>query len=230
MTRAADKTSPPDYFNLPFEVHYSECVGVGRMEFKSDVEVMHFKDVKAIHQELGQSWGTVFLCEKNSGPELYCCVINAHDEVEPSWLEFVQEDNIEFNSGGDYKVLVDGHKIKLEQFTDDEKNINSAQYVDVEGMDYCCRYAFMFYELGDACPDYLVLDAHSTRIKVNLDGYVLDENNDPTHERIFDPDKLMEQEELCEFESRDLWEAQAQWIEMTLAKEFPQDVNLLWHH
>ena len=87
VKKVADKKSEnPDYFKLPFEVHYSECVSVTQYEFKSDIETDRFADVKAVHMEQGRSWGALFSCDKNNGPELYCCLTDSHDEVEPSWL------------------------------------------------------------------------------------------------------------------------------------------------
>ena len=76
-----------DYFKLPFEVFYSEYIPITENEFKSDIDLEKFADIKAVRQKQGFCWGTRFGCRENAGPELYCCIINGHDEVQPSWLE-----------------------------------------------------------------------------------------------------------------------------------------------
>ncbi len=220
--KSVDKTTALDYFKLPFEVHYSEHVGVNQLEFKSDINPKSFSDIKVVHQEQGGAWGVSFYCGNNTGAELYCCITNGHDEVEPTWLEFLEEENIDFNSGTNYKVVVHKDEIRFEYFSDEEEDEDSEEYLDVDNMDYCC-YAFMAYEIEASYPDYFILDADDTRIKVNSDGYVLDEDDEPTEERIFDPDEL---EERLEYTTRDMWEAKADWVEAVLKKSFPKQANL----
>ena len=224
--KAVKKSTTPDYFKLPFEVYYSDHVGVNQMEFKSDVKCKSFRDVKVVHQEQGGSWGLSLYCPKNNGPELYCCLTNGHDEVQPEWLDYLDEENIDFNSGTNYKVVVEGNEIRFEYLTDDEEDEDSEEYLDIDNMDYCCSYTFMTYELGDSCPDYIILEADDTRIKVNLDGYLLDENDDATEEQIIDVEKLIESDELSDYEVDELWDAKNKWVESILKKDFPKDTNL----
>ena len=107
------KSPTPNFFKLPFEIFYSEYISVTMMEFKSDIKVKKFEDIKIVHKEQGGSWGTSFLCRQNNGPELYCCIKNYHDEVAPTWLNFLEEANLEMNSGCNYSVLVEGSEIKF---------------------------------------------------------------------------------------------------------------------
>lgn len=221
--KVADKKSAaPDYFKLPFEVYYSDYVGVNQLEFKSDINPKSFKDIKAVHQEQGGAWGVSFYCGKNTGAELYCCITNGHDEVEPTWLEYLEEENIDFNSGTNYKVVIEKDEIKFQSLADEEEDEDSEEYLDIDNMDYCC-YGFMAYEIEVSSPDYLILDADDTRVKVNLDGYVLDEDDEPTEERIFNPDEL---EERLEYTTRDMWEAKADWVQAVIEDSFPKEKNL----
>jgi hypothetical protein len=224
--QAVEKSTTIDYFKLPFEVHYSECVSVTQYEFKSDTTANRFSDVKAVHMEQGRSWGALFSCDKNNGPELYCCLTDSHDEVEPSWLVFQEEDDIRFNHGCDYAVQIEHDEIKFVSLTDEQEDEDSEEYLNVNDMDYCCSYAFMAYEIGQSCPDYIILDADNSRIKIDLDGYELDdEDNRIDSRRIIDTDEL-DEEQFEDYETRDLWETKADWVRSILKEDFPKDINL----
>lgn len=221
-----NKPATPNYFKLPFEVYYKDQVGVNQLEFKSDVRPSSFRDVKAVHQEQGNAWGVTFLCSNNNGVELYCCLTNSHDEVQPEWLEFVEEEGIDFNSGTNYKVVLNVDEISFEYLDDEEEDEDSEEYLDVDAMDYCCSYAFMTYELGDSCPEYIILDAEDSRVKINLDGYLLDENDEPTEVQVIDVEKLRENDEYSDFDTEELWQAKDKWVKSILEKDFPSETNL----
>lgn len=215
-----------DYFKLPFEVYYSQCLDVIQYEFKSDKKTKKFSDVKAVHMEQGRSWGTLFFCENNKGPELYCCLKNQHDEVEPGWLLFQEEENIRFNYGCDFAVQIEGDEIKFVSLTDEQKDEDSEKYLDVDNMDYCCSHAFMAYEIGQSCPDYIILDADSSRIKIDLNGYELDEGgNRIEFRRIINTDDL-DFEEYSDCDSSELWDAKFAWVKSILEKDFPKEKHL----
>lgn len=223
----AKEALAPDYFKLPFEVYYSEHVPMYMMEFKSDIAVNTFSDVKTVHFEQGGSWGVSFACQNNNGPELYCCIFNRHDEVVPEWLEFIDEENIKMNSGADYKVVIEDDEIKFVDFDESDEDEDSEDYVDLSNMDNCCSYTLITYELGESSPDYLILDADNSRIMVSLNGYVLDENFKETSTRIFDPKALEAKEDEFEDYSRlELWEAKSAWVDSILEKDFPSDRHL----
>jgi hypothetical protein len=214
-----------DYFKLPFEVFYSEYIPITQNEFKSDIDLENFSDIKVVHQEQGLCWGTRFGCSKNTGPELYCCIINGHDEAQPSWLEVLEEDSADFNSGDNFAVEIKENKVRFRDFTEDELDEESEAYLDVDSMDYFGGDSVFAYHLDQSSPDYIVLDAEDSRIKVNLDGFVLDEEGMPTAERIFDPQKLND-EELSEYSSRDLYDLRYEWITNTFANNFPNEKPL----
>jgi hypothetical protein len=215
-----------DYFRLPFEVYYSECVNVTQYEFKSDIEVNRFADVKAVHMDQGRAWGSLFKCEQNEGPELYCCLTNSHDEVEPTWLGCIDEDNMNFNYGCDYVVQVDGDEITFISLSDEEEDEDSDEFLNVDEMDYCCSYTFMAYQIGEAHPDYIILDANGSRVKIDLEGYKLDEEGSRiTSLRIINVDNL-NRENYQNYGTSKLFDAKYEWVKSILEKDFPQDKNL----
>lgn len=207
-----------DYFNLPFEVFYSGPLSITSYDFKSDIKVKRFKDVKVVHMEQGRAYGVLFSCSNNKGPELYCCLHGLHDEVAPEWLAFESEEDIRMNYGCDYAVEVDGELIR---FINEEDEIEG-----VDAMDYCCVYGFLEYDLDSASPDYIVLDADDSRIKIDTEGYVLDEEGNRINgEKLFEPDEL-DEEKFEDFTTRELWEAKAEWVKLIIEKQFPLDKKL----
>ena len=220
------KITKRDYFKLPFEVHYQDSVEVTQLEFKSDIEVKGFSDIKIVHEEQGCSSNPIFLCEENNGPELYCCIINGHDEVEPAWLQLIHEDECEFNYASDYKIIINNNEVCFKQLSSEDMDETLDSYLNIEIMDHCCDSGLFVFEIVNYTPSYLILDALDSRLKVNLDGYVLDENDETTDQRIFIPDLLGENEDLHDFSTREMWEAKSEWIKSVLDSEFPQDKNL----
>lgn len=219
-------TTTINYFKLPFEVHYSEQIPLIMMDLKSDITVKKFEDVKVAHKELGASWGATFLCSQNNGPELYCCINNFHDEAAPTWLELLNEEGMEMNYGCDYAVLVEGKEIKFVELSSEQEDVESDEYLDVQSMDHCCSSSFLVYELDRSCPDYLILDANSSRVKVNLDGYVLDDDEMPTEDRIFNPEEL-DPDEFGDYSRQELWDAKSEWIQSILEEDFPKQKGKL---
>ena len=216
----------PDYFKLPFEVHYNGAVEVTSFEFMSDVTVKQFSDIKIFRKQQGVSFNPSFDCTSNRGPELYCCIINGHDQVQPNWLFVTNEDDVKINFQTDLKVVVDANYVSFEQLSDEELDQESAEYIDVEEMDYCSTSGYMAYELELSVPEYLVLDSAGSRVKVDLQGYVLDDDGEATGERVFDPEVLQDDEKLQDYSSLDMWEATAEWVNWIITTEFPDDINL----
>jgi hypothetical protein len=222
MTKAPAKI---DYFKLPFEVYYSEQIPVVSLDFKSDVDVKKFEDIKIVHKEQGGSWGARFYCEKNNGAELYTCIWNSHDEVQPEWLSLLDEENVDMNYGCYYGVTVEGKEIKFVELTDEQQDPDSEEYLDGDEMERCTSSGFFVYELGESTPDYLILDADESRIKVSLDGFVLDDEDKETGERIFNPEEL-DEDEFQDYTRQDMWEAKFDWVKSTLEEHFPEQTNL----
>lgn len=218
---ASKKSSHPknddkDYLRLPFEVFYPGPISVTSYEFKSDVDVKRFKDIKAVHMEQGRSWGVTFLCAKNEGPQLYCCLTQGHDEVSPDWLELQDEENVSMNYGRDYKVVISGKEIF---FVDEDID-------DLDNLDYCGLDAYWHYEIATESPEFFILDALNTRIKVNIEGYPIDEDGVPTGaKRIINLEKL-NIEDFEDYSTTDIWDAKYAWIQSQLEKYFPNEKSL----
>lgn len=222
---ADKKTSATDYFKLPFEVYYSDHVAVTMLEFKSDVTVKKFEDVKIVHREQGGSWGVSFRCDENKGSELYCVINNLHDEVAPEWFEFLDENNMDMNSGDNFAVSVQNGEIVFSELTEEQEDEDSEEYLDLDNMDECCSWSFFVYEIGDTSPDYIILDADESRIRVSLEGFVLDDKGKETKERIFNPEEL-DDEEFSDYTRLDMWEAKFDWVKSVLEKDFPKQKDL----
>lgn len=205
-----------DYMRLPFEVYYSGPLSVTSYEFKSYLEVDRFEDVRAVHMEQGRSWGATFSCQDNKGPELYCCIFGRHDTAIPKWLNFENEDDIIFNYSTDYAINVENNEIS---FVDDD------EIDEIDDMSECCSSVFMEYSLEDESPDYIILDADGSRVKVNTDGFVLDENGEIGTQRIFNPEEL-DEDEYEDYSTLDMWEAKFDWVKGILERDFSKDTKL----
>jgi len=229
MTKAsAVKERSIDYFKLPFEVHYSDTVPVTTLDFKSDLDDadMRFEDVKIVHMEQGSSFGLTLICNENNGPELYCCLKNYHDEAVPDWLNFEEEDEVDFNYGCDYAVVIEGNQIYFASLTDEQEDEESEDFLDVDNMDVCNSLSFLEYELSASSPDYIILDVHNSKIKVDLDGYALgDDGNRIESQRVINIDGL-DDERYEEFQNKDMFDAKFDWVKSVLEKDFPRDANL----
>ncbi len=220
------KPETPDYFKLPFEVHYREAIPVTIYEFKTDVVLKSFKDVKAVHMEQGNSWGASFFCQNNNGPELYCCLINGHGEVNPPWLQFQGEANIDFNFGCDFSVVIERNQIIFKELTEEQNDEDSEDYLNVDNMDYCCSDAFHGYVIGEATPEFIVLDSHESRLKIDLDGYELDEEGKRIESRRIINTEDLDDDKYQDYETSEIYDAKFEWVKSVLSKYFKKDTKL----
>lgn len=219
------KISIPNYFKLPFEVHYSEYIPVTMLIFMSDINIKKFEDMKIIHREQGRSYGASFRCDDNRGPELYCVIKNYHDEVQPEWLYFLDEDDLNMQSGDFFSVKVEGDQINFNELNEEQCDPDSEEYLDVENMEQCYNDTFLAYEIGESCPDYIILDADESRIKVSLEGFILDDIGNETEQRIFNPEDL-DEDEYEDYSRQEMYQAKFRWVESILKENFPNQMNL----
>ena len=105
-------------------------------------------------------------------------------------------------------------------------DFNSDDYLDIDFMDGIPD-TFFAYHLGDSSPDYLVLDSENSRIKVDLEGYVLDENDQKTNIRIFNPSDF-DEDSYQYAERRDFWDMQDEWMAGVLSAQFPKEKDLCY--
>ena len=207
----------PDYFKLPFEVYYSGPIEIEEFEFRSDVEeIKKFSDIKAVHVEEGRAYGANFLCNINTGSELYCCIVGGLDDAIPDWLMLEQLDDVNMNYGYTHAVLVNGNDIKFTSEID----------VDIESMGMCDISGFQTLNVRDDSPDYIILDAHESRLRVNTEGYVLDDDDEPIEsQQVFNLDE-MNLDNYGNHTKQSRWDLKAQWVKNVLSEEFPKEKNL----
>ena len=113
-----------------------------------------------------------------------------------------------------------------DEFDDNDENPDSEGFIDTDLLNYCSCESMGEYGIGDTTPEYLVLDCENTRVKVDLDGYILDDEDEPTECRLFNPDELGEREEYEEYETRELFDAKCDWVGRVLSASFPRETKL----
>jgi hypothetical protein len=207
-----------DYFKLPFEIKY-ESLEVTSYEllYNSDNGApKRFADYVAVKKEMGTSYGVTYRCNENNGGELRACILNELDEVTPDWLDFEDEDNIDFNYGCYLRTTIQGDLISyVEDDVEDEDDLSEAG-------------GFLYiYSHVDCDPEYLILDADDSRIKVSMDGYLLvedEEGQEEEGEQIFDLESV-EDMEFDDVETLDVFAKRSRWIKVILEK-FPKDKKL----
>ena len=207
-----------DYFKLPFEIKY-ETLEVTSYEllYRGDNGApKRFADYVAVKKEMGTSYGVTYSCSENKGGELRACILNELDEVIPDWLDLEDEDNIDFNYGCFLGTTIEGDLISyVEDEVEDEDELSESGE---------CLYV---YSLEDCDPEYLILDADDSRIKVSMDGYLLVEDEEGLEEegeQIFDMESV-EEMEFGDIETLDEYAKRSRWIKSILEK-FPKDKKL----
>jgi hypothetical protein len=216
-----------DYLKLPFEIYYSDSLNFKQMEFVSFDIPKNFSEIKGVDEREGWASGLTFRCNHNSGPELACCILNSHDYIIPEWLELQDEENAEINCQTRLAVSIEDNKIRFQNFSENNQTPGSDEYIDIDNMEPCGIDGFHVYEFDETAPEYIILDPDNSRVKVNLNGCILDENGEETGEILFDPIKIEEMVELMEFNWNGLLEeAIKKWVKETLEKDFPQQSHL----
>jgi hypothetical protein len=212
------KSSKKDYFKLPFEIKY-ESLEVTSYEllYRADNGApKKFSDYVALKKEMGTSYRVTYRCNENSGGELRACILNELDEVIPDWLDLEDEENIDFNYGCYLGTAINGDAISfIEDDVEDEDELSETGE---------CLYV---YSLEDCDPEYLILDADDSRIKVSMDGYLLVEDEEGIEEegeQIFDVESV-EELEFDDVETLDFFFKRSKWIDSVLER-FPKDKKL----
>jgi hypothetical protein len=215
----AKKATKPNYLKLPFEVYYKR-LGIKIYELVSDVKPTKFSDIKATKMSMGDAFGLRFLCDMNNGGELCCAMENDHGLAVPGWLSLLNEENADFNWGETYKVEIRNKKII---FTEPSEEESDEWLEEAENYGYIGE-AFGAYLFDDNQePDYLILDASGSRIKINADGYQIDEQgNQVGSKKVLDLYKITER---GDYETTDFDTLRAEWI-AGLVKKFPNDKGL----
>jgi len=206
------KTSPKDYLRLPFEIYYSGPLSYTSWELMSEEpRVSKPADIKGLRIEQGRAYGVSFYCKDNTGAELYCLMTGACEGATPNWLVMGDMDDLNINHAEQHGLAVSSTQLTL-------------CHPDDLDFDYLEPIGLVLddYRLEDESPDYIILDADGERIKVNCEGYLIDEDDEVDDSNcIVDLDLLAEDESLAELVTLSDREAQNEWIKMVWIKLFP---------
>lgn len=207
-----------DYFKLPFDIKYENLeVTSYELLYNEDGEKpKRFSDLVALRQETGRSYGVTFSCNSNSGGELRACILEQLDEVIPPWLSLEEEESIDFDWGCYLGTKIDGDLITfVRNDVEDEDELSE------------CGEGIYIYSLEGCDPEYLILDAEDSRIKVSMGGYLLVEDEEGFEvegDQIFDVETI-EEMEFDDVETLDMFAKRSRWIDSVLER-FPKDKKL----
>lgn len=210
--------SKKDYLRLPFEVYYSGPISYASLELTAEVDRLKKpKEIKGVHIEEGNAYGLNFYCANNGGGELLCCLTASHDGTVPSWLKFIEVEEVNMNHGYNTGVELTGVELNLNAPESDE-----SEYLETTGVEKG------IYRLTSEDVDYIILDADGDRIKIDSYGCLIDEDRDDEDDdstespQIIDVEKLAEMEDISEYTTKSYQEAQDEWIAEVWAKYFPK--------
>ena len=158
----------PDYLNLPFEVHFASMNTVGfELMHKPGKPPKKIKDYKVIEAQSARVFDVTFRCDDPSSGKLIYIMSGNLDEFIPEWLEKISDDdNLDIKSAQRSKFYIDNQAIELQD--DDDGDYEDYEYGDRNTFDY---------STSGFSPDYLIVDADGSRLKIDLQGYKLGVNN-----------------------------------------------------
>lgn len=168
MVRAKKKI---DYFNLPFEVHYGEIESIEYEPIKPyGKKISKLSNYKAIAVRNNSSTNVFFSCSDPSGGALIYVLNGGLDEYIPDWLYFEGEDERYCSNESRHSFTLKKGKFAIEFSLGEELDDESVFDYLGEGIE--------FYEAYKCQPDFLILDAEGTRIRIDLEGFKIDEEGD----------------------------------------------------
>jgi hypothetical protein len=206
------KTSTKDYLRLPFELYYSGPLSYKSWELMSDQDkVSEPADIKGLQIEEGRAYGVSFNCEVNTGAELFCCMTGRLEGAVPNWLVPSNLEDLNINHAQQHGIAFSSMQLTVCDIGDD--------YIETIGL------YLSDYRLEEESPDYIILDSNGERIKVNSEGYFIDEDGEvDENRRVIDLDLLDEDESLAEVFSLTECDAQNAWIKEVWIRLFPGHV------
>jgi hypothetical protein len=215
------------YLKRPFEVFYA-TIPVSEFELLGVLSKTNALQSVALKRSFGTLCSQTFKCESNGGQELLCCLLGQHDEVKPPWLEHVFRDLQDHDSEEEWG-LVNLYSGLFKDETIKFKLLKKPQQEKLLNLPSLNLETLLLYELsiGNLIdPQYYVLDANHSRVKINPEGVLLTESDDSTGISLFNSDDLWDM--LTDFapESLDVWEAKNQWIKKVLSPYFPDDAPI----
>lgn len=164
----ASKKPTPDYLNLPFEIHYARMNTVGyELVHKPGKPPKKNKDYKVIEAKQGRVYDVTFRCDDPSSGELISVMRGDLDEFIPDWLEMIADDDgLEIKWSRRSKFRIEKNVIQIDE--DDEGDYEDYEYGEMGAT---------YYQVEGFTPDYLIVDADGSRLKIDLEGYKLDAKN-----------------------------------------------------
>lgn len=206
------KTLLKDYLRLPFELYYSGPLSYSSWELMSDKDkVAEPSDIKGIRIEQGRAYGVSFYCEANTGSELYCCMTGGLEGALPNWLVTFNLEDLNINHADQHGITVSSTKL-----TFSNPDSEDFEYLETIGL------SLDAYRLIEESPDYIILDAKGERIKVDSEGYFIDEDGEVDESRrVIDLNLLAQDESINEVVTLSEGEAQDAWIKEVWIKLFP---------
>lgn len=161
----------PEYLNLPFEVHYSEIESIEYEPIKPlGKKISKISNYKNIAVRKNTSTNVIFRCSDPSGGALIYVLNGGLDEYIPDWLIFEDEEDRYCSSETRHSFTLKKGKFAIEfQLGDELEDDSEFDYLG-EGIE--------FYEAYKTEPSHLILDCESSRIRIDLEGYKIDEEGD----------------------------------------------------
>lgn len=158
----------PDYLNLPFEIHFARMNTVGyELVYKPGKPPKKIKDYKVIEAKQGRVYDVTFRCDENNSGELIYVMRGDVDEFIPDWLEMISDDDgLDIKWSRRSKFRIEKNVIQIDE--DDEGDYDDYEYGDM---------SVTYYQAEGFTPDYLIVDADGSRLKIDLEGYKLDAKN-----------------------------------------------------
>jgi len=154
--------------NLPFEVHFARMDTIGfELMHKPGKPPKKTKDYRVIEERNGRVFDVTFRCDDPS-PGMLIYVMSGWLEIIPEWLEMISDDDgLDIQSTNRTKFKVMNGTIRFER-TDDEEEYEDYEESDISTFNYVA---------DGFTPDYLIVDADDSRLKIDLQGYKLNAKN-----------------------------------------------------
>ena len=168
MARAKKKI---DYFNLPFEVHYGEIDSIEYEPMQRvGKKISKGTTNKAIAIRNNRSSNIFFSCSDPTNGALIYVLNGGLNEYIPDWLYQEEGEDRYCISETKYSFTLKKGKFAVEFALGEEVE-------DETEFDYLGE-GIEFYEADSSQPDFIILDSDGTRVRIDLDGYKIDDDGD----------------------------------------------------
>lgn len=224
---ADDRTRVQDfdfYLKRPFEVFYP-TVPVVEFELLGKEDSANILNSLAVRKSYGTFYSQTFSCDSNSGQQLLCCILGQHDELKPGWLEHIFVDSEEPEEDEKWHQI-DFYRVKIKDQTVSFHLAKRSESEKIKGLPSLNLETLLNLEfsVGDPIsPEYYILDAKETRLKVTPEGEILSEAGEPTGISLFQVDDLWDMWDGEGLDSIEVWEAKDRWLKRVLLPYFPKD-------